>query len=65
MRFRDVGVGQWFRMDLGGLRRLLFRKTSERTATTRRLSRPGDVVVSIDPELNQDSVFLTDEQPGF
>lgn len=59
VRFKDLAVGQQFRIDIGGSLALAT-KTTPTEMTTPGLNSPGIIVISIDPELNMDDCFPLD-----
>ena len=55
MRFKDLTVGQHFRIHVGGCW-VTAEKTKANEMKVQKLNGPGHVVFPIDPELNQDDV---------
>lgn len=59
VRFKDLAVGQQFRIDIGGSMALAT-KTTPTELMTPKLNSPGTITIQIDPELNQDDCFPID-----
>lgn len=57
MRFADILVGQFFKIEIGGSK-VIAEKTKINEMKIKKLNSPGFVYFNIDPELNQDDVVL-------
>lgn len=60
MRFADILVGQFFKIEIGGCK-VIAEKTKIDEMKIKKVNNPGFVYFYIDPELNQDDVALVQE----
>jgi hypothetical protein len=55
MRFAELAVGQFFRIEIGGAVAVA-EKTAPTEMRIKKLNSPGFITRSVDPELNEDDV---------
>lgn len=55
-RFKDIAVGALFRIELAGAT-VIAEKVATDQMRTQKLNSSGELVIKVNPELNQDDVF--------